>query len=218
MKKSNKFNGGVYLVIDPSLNKHILLKKVKQALNGGVGSLQIWNHWPKLISLTEKKDIIDSVTELAERYEVPVLINEDWKLLKDTLLNGIHFDGIPKDYPSIKSEINKDFISGITCGNDLSTVSWAEQNNLDYISFCSMFPSPSAGDCEIIRSETVKNAKEITQIPIFLSGGITEDNLESLKDLDFNGIAVISGILNAGSPEKSAIAFRQALNKLKLTV
>ncbi|MEX0772734.1 MAG: thiamine phosphate synthase [Balneolales bacterium] len=218
MVKSNKITGGIYLVIDPSIRKTSLMNKVKQALSGGVEMLQIWDHWPESISLSDKLDVIDSIIQTARGFDVPVLINKDWKLLKSTLLDGVHFDSIPDDYPEIKTEINREFISGITCGNDINIIHWAEQNKLDYISFCSMFPSPSAGDCEIVRPGTVKKAKEITQIPIFLSGGITQDNLTSLKELNFNGIAVISGILNAESPEKSAYGYTQALNKLKNTV
>ncbi len=214
MRTSKKITGGIYLVIDPSIKKQTLLKKVKAALEGGTGILQIWNHWPDSINLSEKLDIIDSVMLLAEEFDVPVIINEEWRLLKNISLHGVHFDSIPDNYTQLKSEVNREFIAGITCGNDINILHWAEKNHLDYISFCSMFPSRSAGNCEIVRPETVRKAKKITQIPIFLSGGITVGNMESLNGLDFDGIAVISGILNAESPEKSTSGYIQELKKV----
>ncbi|GAA4440695.1 hypothetical protein GCM10023188_38290 [Pontibacter saemangeumensis] len=215
MKKQNLITGGVYLVLDPEMNRATLLHKLKEALTGGVRLLQVWNNWPASFGLSAKQDLIGDILAVASAYSVPLLINEEWQLLKDTGLAGVHFDTIPADYEVIKAEIKRDFICGITCGNDLEAVRWAEQNRVDYISFCAMFPSLSAGSCEIVSPETVKKAREITQIPFFLSGGITTENMAALQELDFAGVAVISGILNAASPQKSAAAYIYALNKLK---
>ena len=215
MKKQDMITGGVYLVLDPGMDTPTLLHKLEDALAGGVRVLQIWNNWPASFDLPARAELVRTLLAIAAVYKVPLLINEDWELLKTTDLAGVHFDKIPTDYEAIKAEINRDFICGITCGNDLEVVRWAAQNQLDYISFCAMFPSTSAGSCEIVSPETVKQAKEITQIPFFLSGGITTANMEALQELNFDGVAVISGILNAASPQKSAAAYIQTLYKLK---
>lgn len=214
--KDKMITRGVYLVLNPSMDKPKLLHKLKEALEGGVRMVQVWNNWPASFSLSDKQDLIRTILHITSAYKVPLLINEEWELLKDTELAGVHFDKIPEDYEAIKFEIKRAFICGITCSNDLEVIHWAGQNQLDYISFCAMFPSISAGSCEIVRPETVKKAREITQIPFFLSGGITTENMVALKELDFAGVAVISGILNAASPQKSASAYTHALNKLKI--
>lgn len=211
MKK--EISGGIYLVLDPSMNKTELLEKLKKALDGGVDAVQIWNHWPQDFSRSEEIELIEEITEVAKHFKVPVLINNDWKLLKETDLDGVHFDEIPKDIEQIKDEINREFISGITCSNDLEIIQWADENDFDYVSFCSMFPSSSVDSCEIVRPETVQKAREITDLPIFVSGGITLENLSELKDLDFQGIAVISGILSSESPQKSTAEYREKLKE-----
>lgn len=216
MRGPDIITGGVYLVLDPGMEKTVLLRKLKEALEGGVRVLQVWNNWPESVGFSAKKDLIHAILEIAAPYSVPVLVNEEWELLKDTPLAGVHFDEIPEDYQRMKAEVGRDFICGITCGNNLEVIRWAEQNRAHYISFCAMFPSPSAGSCEIVSSETVKKARKITQIPFFLSGGITTENLGNLHELDFAGVAVISGILNAPSPKQSASAYIHALNNLKI--
>jgi thiamine-phosphate pyrophosphorylase len=205
---------GVYLVVDPSVERSVLLDKVEQALEGGVGILQIWNHWPEDISDKEKEQLIDSILELASDHGAPVLINDEWELLKTTQLDGVHFDQIPANFERIKAEINREFIAGITCSNDLKIVKWADEHGLDYISFCAMYPSPSVGSCEIVRPETVQKARELTDLPLFLSGGITPEKIGELAELDFNGVAVISGILNADAPQRRALDYEHALGKL----
>jgi thiamine-phosphate pyrophosphorylase len=216
MRKHHIITGGVYLVLDPGMDRAALLHKLKEALEGGARVLQVWNNWSPSFDLPAKQDLIRAIGAVASAYQVPLLINEEWELLKNTELAGVHFDKIPEDYEAIKSEVNRDFICGITCSNDLEAVRWAEQNRVDYISFCAMFPSVSAGSCEIVSPETVRKAREITQIPFFLSGGITIKNLGLLEGLDFAGVAVISGILSSASPQKATSDYIQALHNLKI--
>ncbi|MDF9794895.1 thiamine-phosphate pyrophosphorylase [Catalinimonas alkaloidigena] len=210
-----KIKGGVYLVIDPVMDEQVLLEKVTQALEGGVQVLQIWNHWPEHFALADKQALVEAILKVSRQYHVPTLINEAWELLQHTALDGVHFDSIPEDYENIKKEVGRLFVSGITCSNDLAVITWAEKHKLDYVSFCSMFPSSSVDSCEIVRPETVKSARAITQMPIFLSGGITTGNLATLEALDFNGVAVISGILSADSPKASAASYQNALQTIK---
>lgn len=204
----------VYLVIDPALERAELLDKTRQALDGGADVLQIWNRWPKEMDRTAKERLVASLKELASGYGVPLLINEEWSLLEVTDLDGVHFDAPPEDLEQIRREIARDFIAGITCGNDLAIVRWAEENDMDYVSFCAMFPSSSAGECEIVQSETVRKARDLTSLPLLLSGGITPEKIHGpLRQLEphFDGVAVISGILNAAAPGEKTTAYKRAL-------
>lgn len=211
MKK--EITGGIYLVLDPSMDKTELLEKLEQALDGGVQIIQIWNHWPDSFSQADKAKLVDEILDLTKSYNAPVLVNNDWKLLKETGLDGVHFDEIPDNFERIQGEIQREFISGITCSNNLEIIRWADEHDFNYISFCSMFPSSSVDSCEIVRPETIRKAREITDLPLFVSGGITPKNLSELEGLDFQGVAVISGILSSDSPEESAYEYKQRLQE-----
>ncbi|MEX2600744.1 MAG: thiamine phosphate synthase [Balneolaceae bacterium] len=231
--------GGICLVLDPARPRTELLDRLGRALDGGVKIVQVWNRWPEEFGRQEKEELIRKVLQIVydrsrrtgrgrpgtvdverenrntEKGEkIPVLINEEWELLRTTALDGVHFDGIPADLSKIRNEIGREFLFGITCGNDLKTVVWAEENGADYISFCAMFPSVSAGECEIVKPETVRRAREITRLPLFVSGGITTENLPGLRDLGIDGVAVISGILNSDSPEEAAHTYQQILQTM----
>jgi thiamine-phosphate pyrophosphorylase len=143
-----------------------------------------------------------------------VLINNHWEYLKETELDGVHFDSIPTGLEEIKNQIGRDFLMGLTCGNDLKDVRWAAKRDIDYISFCSMFPSSSVSNCEIIEYETVKEAASIFDKPLFLAGGINPKNLNKLEELNYNGVAVISGIMNSEHPDQVIDEYRK---NLKLT-
>lgn len=209
-----KIDGGLYLVLDPSKEKTMLLNQLSAALNGGVKVLQIWNNWRRGMLQDDKVLLINEIIKLAKHFSVPVLINEEWELLKHTELNGVHFDSVPTSLDQIKRDVGRDISIGITCGNNIELVKWADDHKVDYISFCSIYPSKSAGSCEIVSPDTIQKANELTNIPIFVSGGITPENLLQLEGLGVDGVAVISGILESKTPKKSSFAYIQSLNKI----
>ena len=206
---------GIYLVLDPALKREVLIPKLQEALEAGINLVQLWNHWPPKATHEEKRKLIEEVISIALPFDVPVLINKEWAWLRHTNLHGVHFDSIPKGLEQIKQVIGRNFITGLTCGNTPEQIRWAEAQQIDYISFCSMFPSSSVDTCEIVRPGSVLKARKITQIPIFLSGGIHPDNIDKLSHLDFQGLAVISGIMNTASVNNSIRAYKKALEKTK---
>ncbi|WP_295769611.1 thiamine phosphate synthase [uncultured Mucilaginibacter sp.] len=210
MEKTHEITGGIYLVIDPCQPINLLLQKLESALKGGVNAVQIWNNWDKK---TDKLTLVEAIGLLCRKYQVPLFINDEWQLLKQTLfLDGVHFDTIPNDYEFIKKAVTRSFMAGITCSGDLNTVAWASKHQLNYVSFCAMFPSPSAGSCSIVVPSVVKEAHETTSLPLFVSGGITPQNIITLKEkTPFDGVAVISGIMSANDPQKQVKIYKDAL-------
>lgn len=208
--KKYKITGGIYLVIDPKMPLQEILQKLKEVFKERICAVQIWDNWETVVN---KERIIISICELCHKHEVPVLINDNWELLNTMPLDGIHFDTIPKNFNQIKPTLKESFIAGITCNNDLSVVEWANENELDYISFCSIFPSTTSNSCDLVSFDTIRQAREITSLPIFLAGGIRPDNMYKLQGLDFDGIAVISGIMGAGQPAQTTKEYLQLMNK-----
>lgn len=210
MRKS--IESGIYLVIDPSINKQTLLEKLKVILSKDIAAVQIWDNFKKV---KDKESLITEIYNLCAGHHTPLLINNQWELLKTTALDGVHFDSIPSNLDAIKKELNKEILLGLTCENDLNDVRWAAHNAVDYISFCSMFSSSSVDSCEIVSHETVKEAASLFDKPLFLAGGIDPNNLNQLEELDYDGIAVISGVMSAAHPDQAIDSYLKNLKSLK---
>ena len=193
-------DSGIYLVIDPSMEEAILTDKLICILKEKIVAVQLWDNFRENENITA---FIQKICALCHAENVPVLINNKWEYLISTSLDGIHFDHIPPNYDTIRAQVNRPFISGLTCGNDLQPVQWAASNGLDYISFCSMFPSATANSCELVNHSAIQTAKTIFRHPVFLAGGIRPENINKLKELDYTGIAVISGIMSSDNPAES---------------
>ena len=205
-----KIRNGVYMVIDPSTDRHILISKLKEIINEEIAAIQIWDNFKPNEGVVA---LIDEILPLCHTENIPVLINNRWELLKETNLDGVHFDNKENNIAQLKQDSGREIITGITCNNDLAVVDWANQNGFDYISFCSMFPSSTANSCELVSFNTVKAATTMTTLPIFLAGGIKPENIELLNELSYTGVAVVSGIMNADKPIE---AFKNYQQKLKI--
>lgn len=209
MEIKNNIQKGIYLVVDPSMEETVLLKRIEQALQEKIVAVQVWDNFQagqKIIPL------IDKICELCHSRDVPVFINNQWELLGEAPLDGVHFDEIPQDIKKIRRKIGKQFLTGLTCNNDLSWVSWAEKNRFDYISFCSIFPSSTSNSCELVDFETIRKTKEKSSLPVFLAGGINPENINKLNELDYEGVAVVSGIMNSDRPQEAIQNYLKNLN------
>lgn len=204
-----KWNGSLYLIVDPVPGLKLVLPKIKDALDGGVDIIQIWDHWN---TQHPAEEFIIKVCSLAHDFGVPVIINTHWEWLENLPLDGVHFDEIPGNLTAIKKKIRRPFYVGITCGNSRDQIDWAIENGADYISFCSMFPSSTSNSCDLVDHDVVKRVSASTNIPIFVAGGITPQNLPALFALGINGVAAVSSIMDAPDTKAAAHGFKTVLN------
>ncbi len=205
---------GVYLVIDPTRNWEQLMAQLTSALQGGLNIVQVWDHWENSITQQQKLQFLQQITVICQPFDVPVLMHHAWHLALSANLDGVHFDEIPDDFPAIQQKL-KGKLVGITVGNAPEKIQWADEQQLSYISFCAVFPSSSVTSCELVSPQSIAAARNFTNLPIFLSGGIQPDNVHQLKGLDFDGVAIISGILDAENPAAAVIHYINELQKIK---
>ncbi|MFA0964380.1 thiamine phosphate synthase [Roseivirga sp. BDSF3-8] len=203
---------GVYLVIDPSMEEALLMDKLRLILKEKVAAVQVWDNF------REGQDIpglIDRLCALCHAHETPVLINNRWELGQTSELDGVHFDEMPEDLERVRQSAGRRVMLGITVNNDLELIRRAEAGGMDYISFCSMFPSTTATSCDLVPFEVVRKAKEIFSGPIFLAGGIHPENMHKLNELDYAGVAVVSGIMSSDRPGEAVRAYQQHIKRIR---
>lgn len=204
---------GVYLVIDPAEDHQLVLERVGRLKEEKLAAIQIWDR-PNSENLV--RELLPELLKLYNHSRVPILVNNQWELVLEFGLDGVHFDEIPEDLAQIEQQIGRAFLKGVTLTNDLNIALQAEEMNFDYLSFCSVFPSRTSNSCERVNLDTINRCRKLTDLPIFLSGGITPENLVDLKDLSFDGIAVVSGILHADNTLEMYYLYQEKLNNLKI--
>jgi len=203
---------GLYLVAAPILPADKLLIVVEKALNGGVDIVQFIPDGQSLETLETAKGL----SKLTEQFNVPFLINGRLLLAREIRADGLHFDGYLIEPSEARRILGRRCIVGYTVGNDLKKLVWAETVGANYVSFCSIFPTPSVGQCDIVPIETVKAAKSKTALPVFAAGGISSKNAHLVLEAGADGIAVTSAILKAKDPEQAARSLKEIVREHRM--
>jgi thiamine-phosphate pyrophosphorylase len=188
----------------------LLLERLRQALGEGIVVVQIWDNFT---SEEKTRQICTTIRDVCHQEGIPVLLNNRWDIAVTLGMDGVHFDEIPADWKQIQASCANDMLLGITLNNDMELASWAVEQGLDYVSFCSMFPSETASSCDLVALDTVRTLTRRYAIPVFLAGGIRLNNLDELNELDYHGIAVVSGVMGAENPAEAVRLYNEKIKK-----
>lgn len=206
---------GLYLVVNPKQSEKELLMKLRKALKEGLAAVQLYNGWPKDFTHENKLQLTSKINNLCKEFSTPFFINNEWRLLKEVEIDGVHFDELPEDWLQNKKSIGRPVYTGLTMTNDLSILENLGKLEIDYLSFCAMFPSASVGNCEIVHPKNVELTLQKVKIPVFISGGVTPENLKQFSEIPISGVAVISGVMNSENPSEAIINYKSELKKIK---
>lgn len=210
--KSNKkkITSGVYLVVDPSYGEEKVMRVVQESMEGGLDVLQLWASWKDDAAAI---DLGKKLAKLAEQYSVPFVVNNDLEVALKIGSDGVHIDGTEPSPSLIRKRFGDDGIVGVTCSTSMEKVLWADNEKVDYISFCSMYPSPSVNECDIVPMRMVSEARRKISIPIFASGGINLTNAHEIIDAGGDGVAVISTIMTSKNPKQTTQQLKEIVTK-----
>ena len=196
-KKKEKVKAGVYLVVDPSYGEAKVLEVTEASLKAGLSMLQLWASWKDDANAVE---LGKKLARLAKEYSTPFVINNDLEIANRVGADGVHIDGTEPDPFVIRRELGPHSIVGVTCSTSIEKVLWAASKKADYISFCSMYPSTSVNECDIVPMRMVSEARGRVSFPIFASGGINLSNAHEVIEAGADGVAVISTIMSSKDP------------------
>lgn len=213
MNLRGKISQGIYLVIDPSMEENQLLETLEKAISANPCALQIWDNFK---SQAQAFNLIYKIKSICIGTGIPILINNHPEWAELFRLDGVHFDELSAENSSSIPKIKKQGkIIGVTINNDFELIQSAILAGVDYLSFCSMFTSSTSNSCELVNFEIIKRTRKLTKIPIFLAGGISPENISQLRSLNFDGIALVSGVMSAANPSQAISTYQHLLKNLK---
>lgn len=210
--KSNrrKIESGVYLVVDLSYGADRVVDVAQRSMEGGLDVLQLWASWK---DSTRAIDTGKRLARLADKYSIPFVVNEDLDVAMKIGADGVHIDGTEPSPSKIRETLGEDCIVGVTCSTSMDKVLWAARENVDYISFCSMYQSSSVAKCDIVPLQMITEARKRTSVPIFASGGINMSNAHEIIDAGGDGVATISGIMKSNDPKLTTQQLKEIVAK-----
>ncbi len=202
----NRKNLLLYAITDRTwLNGRSLLSQVEEVLNNGATFLQLRE---KNLSYNELVEEAVKIKEIAAKYNVPFVINDNIYAAKESGADGVHIGQDDASYIKAREVLGDGKIIGMTAHN-LNEALAAQEAGADYIGTGAVFPTSTKQDTIPLSLENLKEITDNIQIPVVAIGGINHENILRLKGSGIDGAAVISAIF---AQEHPGLATAKMLN------
>ena len=198
--KIDKNNMLVYAITDRHwTGENTLEQQVEQILKNGATFLQIRE---KNLSHDELVKEAVRIKKIAQKYNVPVVIDDDIYAAIEAGADGVHIGQKDMDYIEARKLLGNDKIIGMTAPS-VELAKKAEELGADYIGAGAVFNTNTKKDTKPLELETLKEICNSVSIPVVAIGGIDHSNVRKLAGTDIDGVAVISALFAAKDPGKA---------------
>ena len=195
--KLNKESMLVYTITDRHwTGTQTLEQQVDDVLKNGATFLQIRE---KNMPHDELVKEAICIKEIAAKYNVPVVIDDDIYAVIEAGVDGVHIGQNDMDYVEARKLLGDDKIIGMTAPS-VTLAKKAEELGADYIGAGAVFSTNTKKDTKPLELSTLKEICNSVSIPVVAIGGIDHSNVRKLKGTDIDGVAVISALFGASDP------------------
>ena len=169
---------------------------VEKALQAGVTVLQLRE---KTATTRDFYQLALRIKPIARQYNVPLLINDRLDIALAVDADGVHVGQEDLPVAVVRRLIGPDKILGATAAT-VTAAQTAERDGADYIGSGAMFPTRTKAGKPVLPMSVLAQIKQAVQVPVVAIGGITADNLLTLKITGVDGLAVVSAIMDSADP------------------
>lgn len=188
LKKENMY---LYAVTDRNwVGEKSFLQQIEDSLKGGITLLQLRE---KRLSKEEFLKEAYEVKKLTDKYQVPLIINDDLEIALQADAAGVHVGQKDMEVEEARKKLGSDKILGVSC-RTVEDAKKAEKMGADYLGVGAMFATSTKTEAEVITKERLTAICQAVSIPVVAIGGIKEENMLDLSNSGISGVAVISGI------------------------
>lgn len=196
-----KFDSTLYFITDSTgLDEDVFLAKVEAALQGGATLLQLRE---KDRSTREYLTLAEKVHALAQKYDVPLIIDDRIDVAMAVHAEGVHLGQSDMPIKTARALVGDDMIIGATTKTVPQALE-AEEGGADYLGVGAIYPTTTHVKTVITPVSVLDDICAAVKIPVNAIGGLNADNTDVLEHSDISGICVVSAIMKAEDPTEAA--------------
>lgn len=211
MAKFSKESLLLYAVTDRTwLKGRTMEEQVEEALMGGATCIQLREKALDRIAFIEEAR---SIKRLCERYEVPLIINDDAELALLVGADGVHVGQKDMSPVTARELLGENKIIGVSA-RTVEQALKAQKEGADYLGVGAVFGTSTKADAQAISRETLQEICRAVSIPVVAIGGIGENNISRLSGTGIAGVAVVSAIFASDNIKEASRRLREQALKL----
>lgn len=190
----------LYLVTDDQQNIETLTHVVKEAVLGGVTMVQVREKGDNIQAFIARANAVKAILKDTG---VALIINDRVDVALAVDADGVHLGQSDMPATIARKLIGPNKLLGLSIEND-QQLTEANQLPLDYIGLSAIFATPTKTN---IKKEWgiagLQKAIKESHFPIVAIGGIKQTNLDQIIETGVDGVALVSAICHASSPQKA---------------
>lgn len=195
------FDSRLYFITDSTnFTEEEFLERTEMALQGGVTLLQLRE---KNKTTREYISLAKKVHNLTKRYNVPLIIDDRVDVALAIDAEGIHVGQSDMPVNIARQLMGEGKIVGATAKTVPQALE-AYNQGADYLGVGAIYPTTTKVKTVLTSTETLEEICKAVPIPVNAIGGLNKDNVDILKGINISGICVVSAIMKADNPKKSA--------------
>lgn len=201
----------LYAVTDRTwIGVQTLMEQIESTLVGGATAVQLREK-----DLCEELFIREavSVKKLCERYNVPLIVNDNVQVALKSGADGVHLGQDDMCLEEARRILGENKIIGISVHSTDEAIQ-AEKGGADYIGIGAIFSTQTKRDVDTISLDRVSQICESTSLPAVAIGGIKDENMDCLQGLGVVGIAVVSAIFAQPDVEIATFELRNHVDRI----
>jgi thiamine-phosphate pyrophosphorylase len=177
---------GLYALTPDSTDTENLLRRVRQALSGGVRVLQYRN---KIVSDDMRLQQAIALREITRAAGVTFIVNDDAHLAAKVDADGVHLGAADGDIKTARALLGTTKLIGVSCYNQIELARNAVQAGADYVAFGAFYSSSVKPNAAVATLDLLRVARAEIDVPIV--AGV-------------DAIAVISAVFEAADIQLAA--------------
>ena len=206
------FDTTLYFITDSTqYDEAEFLRRVEEGLKGGATMLQLRE---KEKSTREYIELGNKVHELAQKYNVPLIIDDRLDVALASNAEGVHLGQSDMPVSTARKILGEGFIIGATTKTVTQAVEAYEQG-ADYCGVGAIYPTTTKVKTVLTSTETLSQICQSVPIPVNAIGGLNKTNTDVLMGIKIAGICVVSAIMKAEDPKKEAQILLEISRKIK---
>ena len=212
MNKQN-IDYSLYLVTDRGLAcGRSMLEVVKAAVSGGVTCIQLRE---KDCSTLEFIEQARAIKNFLEARKIPLIINDRLDVALAVGADGVHLGQNDMPLEIAQKIAGPSVLIGISAESVQDAIA-AENGGADYLGVSPIYATPTKTDtAPPLGLEGLREIKKRVKIPLVGIGGLNKSNAAEVIRNGADGVAVVSAIVAADDPERSAMNLKQIIDEAR---
>ncbi|GEN57473.1 thiamine-phosphate synthase 1 [Halolactibacillus alkaliphilus] len=198
----------LYFIFGQAYQEKAALPIIEEALRSGITMFQLREKGPYALSGSKLIDFGKKVRGLCAAYGVPFVVNDDIELAIKLKADGVHIGQEDMHIGEAREILPPEMFIGVSATN-VTEANRALKDGADYIGVGPIFQTSTKEDAKKpIGFTGLKDIKaSIGDMPVVAIGGLAIPDAPILKEIEVDGVAVISQIGYQDDIERAVKAF-----------